>query len=83
MAKRVTTIKDCTHKLSCKHVIGCSTLTYEMDCVILKKMPDGRLKILVFGDRYWNGHDEKKRIRYVHSNRISAKQIDNNFRRFL
>lgn len=30
-----------------------------MDCIPLKEMPDGRLKVLVFGDRYWKGHDDK------------------------
>ena len=65
--------KDCTHKLSCSHAIGTHRMNYTMDCIPLKEMPDGRLKVLVFGDRYWKGNDDKKKIRYVKSHRVSAK----------
>ena len=65
--------KDTTHRLECRHAIGRSGYDYTMDCVILKEMPDNRLKILVFGDRYWKGYDDKKRIRYVHRNRVKEK----------
>ena len=63
-------IKDATHRLSCRHAIGLSGLDYYMDCIILKEMPNDRLKILVFGDRYWKGHDDKKQIRYVDKFRV-------------
>ncbi len=66
-------IKDCTHKLKCRHAIGLHGMNYTMDCIPLKEMPDGRLKVLVFGERYWKGHDEKKRIRYVDSHRVTVK----------
>lgn len=66
--------KDATHLLECRHAIGRSGRDYVMDCIILKEMPNGRLKILVFGERYWKGHDDKKRIRYVDSYRVREKK---------
>lgn len=65
--------KDCTHRLSCRHAVGRNGKNYYMDCIPLKEMPDGRLKVLVFGDRYWKGHDDKKKVRYVESYRVVAK----------
>jgi len=64
------TIKDATHKLSCRHAIGLSGYNYYMDCIILKEMPNNRLKILVFWERYRKGHDDKKQIRYVDKFRV-------------
>ena len=66
-------IEDATHILSCRHAIGLSELNYTMDCIILKEMPNNRLKILVFGDRYWKYHDDKKQIRYVYKDRVKQK----------
>ena len=67
-------IKDSTHVLSCRHAFNQkSGYDYRMDCIILKKMPNDRLKILVFGDRYWRGYDDKKQIRYVDRSRIKPK----------
>lgn len=63
-------IKDATHYLCCKHVIGCNEYSYVQKCIVLDKMSRGRLKILVFGERYWKGHDDKKRVRYVYSERV-------------
>jgi hypothetical protein len=64
-------IKDCTHELSCRHSMNHrSGFDYNMNCIILKEMPNDKLKILVFGDRYWKGHDHKKRIRYVDKSRV-------------
>lgn len=67
-------IKDATHKLSCSHVY-CrnSRIDYYMNCIILKEMPNNRLKILVFGERCRKGYDDKKQIRYVDSYRVSKK----------
>ena len=65
--------KDCMYNLSCRHATGTRGMNYTMDCIPLKEMSDGRLKVLVFCDRYWKGHDEKKRIRYVASHRVRAK----------
>ena len=64
-------IKDATHKLSCSHAFNeKSRYDYWMKCIILKEMPNNRLKILVFGNRYWKYHDDKKQIRYVYRYRI-------------
>jgi len=68
--KAIQEIKDATHKLSCRHAIGLNELDYYMDCIILKEMPNNRLKILVFGERYWKYHDDKKQIRYVDKFRV-------------
>ena len=62
--------KDATHKLSCSHNISRNCYDYFMDCIVLGKTKSGKLKILVFGDRYWKGHDDKKQIRYVDSYRV-------------
>jgi len=67
-------IKDATHKLSCCHVIGISRVDYYMDCIILKRMPNDRLKILVFGERNRKGCDSKKQIRYVDRLRVTEKE---------
>ncbi|GAI87011.1 unnamed protein product [marine sediment metagenome] len=71
MFKDLFEIKNATHKLSCSHVY-CrnSRVDYCMDCIILKKMPNFRLKILVFGERNRKGHDDKKQIRYVDESRV-------------
>lgn len=61
-----------THLLSCRHAFNVkSGLDYFMKCKILKKMPGQRLKIVVFGDRYWNYNKDKRYIRYVDSSRVS------------
>jgi len=61
-----------THFLSCVHAIGKNRYYYFMPCDILKCMKDGRVKIRVFGDRYWKRDREKSRIRYVERNRIET-----------
>ena len=62
--------KDSTHKLSCKQGLCRGRIDYWMDCIVLKEMPNGRLKILVSGDRYWKYHDDKKQVRYVNKFRV-------------
>lgn len=67
-------IEDATHRLECSHAFNIkSRYDYTMDCIILKEMPNDRLKILVFGDRYWKYHDDKKQIRYVDKFRVKPK----------
>ena len=67
-------IKDVTHKLSCRHACNSgSGFDYLMECLILKDMPNDRLKILVFGERYWRGYDRKKRVRYVDKSRVKPR----------
>ena len=63
-------IKDSTHKLSCKQGLCRGRIDYWMACIVLKEMPNNRLKILVFGERYWKRHDDKKQIRYVDKFRV-------------
>ena len=65
--------KDCTHILFCRHCIGPNCREYTMPCILLKKMKDGRLKVLVFGDRNWSYDLEKKRIRYIAAYRVIKK----------
>ena len=54
-----------THYLDCRHAIGRNGKYYRMYCVILKIMSNNRLKIRVFGDRFWPGRYDKSYIRYV------------------
>jgi len=65
---------DCTHILSCRHCLGHNCLEYTMPCIPLKEMDGGRIKILVFGDRYWNYNLEQKRVRYVESWRVKKRR---------
>ena len=71
--------KDATHLLECSQCY-CSTsrVDYFMKCIILKEMPNNRLKILIFGDRFWNrpSDNEKKRIRYVDKFRVKELKED-------
>ena len=50
MSEVELTAKNATHELICQHVCRW-TKTYAMACHVLKTMPDGRLKLLVFGER--------------------------------
>jgi len=76
--KNTVEIKDATHKLSCSHAFNeKSRYDYWMDCIVLKRMPNNRLKILIFGERYWKYHDDKKQIRYVDEDRVKP---NSNFR---
>lgn len=40
-----------------------------MYCDVIKEMPDGRVKIKVYGDRYW--HTNNFKYRYVEKRKIS------------
>ena len=60
-----------THWLSCRHQIARNGYDYQMPCDIIKTMPDGRLKILVYGYRVWGG--DNTRIRYVQPDRVSIR----------
>ena len=66
-----------THLLECQHCVGANHCRlYYMRCNVIKTMPDGRLKIQVFGERYWKDKRDKVSIRYVKSWRVSeAKNI--------
>lgn len=67
------TVENSTHLLKCRHCVGSNCKTYYMPCQILKTMPNGRLKLAVFGDRYWKNKDHICRIRYVDANRVRKK----------
>lgn len=57
------------HLLKCAHVLNSkSRIRYLMYCDIIKQMPDGRLKIKVYGERYCSVDGEK--IRYVDAGRV-------------
>lgn len=63
-------VRDAKHLLSCSHCIGQNCSYFDMKAQPLKTMPDGRLKIRVFGDMHWKGRDHLHRIRYVESSRV-------------
>jgi len=67
----ITNKCQATHVLDCSHCFGGSCKHYQMKCRILKEMTDKRLKIEVFGERNWQGHEDKRTVRYVDSNRVS------------
>jgi len=64
-----------THWLQCSHCIGQSRTRYRMKCVPLKDMGNGRVKLLVFGERNWSGREHVKRIRYLPWHRITEMKI--------
>ncbi len=65
---------NATHLLACVHAIGDSRKGYMMRCHIVKEMPDGRLKIRVYGERYWNDErNDKVSLRYVKANRVRVR----------
>lgn len=61
----MSSYSEAKHFLGCRHQIGQNGFDYSMPCDILKTMPDGRLKVRVWGDRYWSRDKHKNRIRYV------------------
>ena len=61
---------ETTHILQCVHAIGHKRRYYEMPCNIIKTMRDGRLKVEVFGDRFWKENTEKRSVRYVPAYRV-------------
>lgn len=65
-----------THYLRCAHQLGHNRREYWMKCVILKTMGNGKLKVRVFGYRYWKGHENSSRIRYISAARVFASQAD-------
>ena len=58
-------ISDCTHLLACRHCIGRSCRDYYMNCIVLGETKNGKMKIIVFGERNWRGKEHIKRIKYV------------------
>lgn len=65
-----------THFLRCRHCIGRSCHDYVMACSIQKTMKDGRLKISVYGDRYWQRGDSiRVTTRYVEAYRVYKAEL--------
>lgn len=63
-------VSNATHKVICVHSYNAySKVRYSMPCIPLKNMPNGKVKIVVFGDRR-NMDYSKKRIRYVDEEKI-------------
>ena len=61
-----------SHWLQCGHYIGGNGFDYSMPCDVLKDMPGGRVKIRVYGNRYWGG--SSARIRYVSKWRVRVRK---------
>lgn len=62
--------KKHTHYLLCRHCVGTHCREYEMPCNILGRTKSGKLKIEVFGERYWKNTQHIKKIRYVKPCRV-------------
>lgn len=65
------TVSMAKHNLSCKHVLGPNVHYYTMKCLILKTTKKDKLKIIVFGERYWKNTEHIKHLRYVDKWRVS------------
>ena len=66
-------VSQADHFLKCTHAMPGKNqppYKYKMKCIVLGKTKSGKLKIIVFGYRYWLGRDFKKRISYVSSRRV-------------
>jgi len=64
---------NATHLLSCIHAFGKTEKHYTMRCHLLKEMSGDRVKIQVYGERYWANKEGVVRTRYVDKSRV--KQI--------
>lgn len=72
------TADNATHFLRCRHVLGHGIKNYRMRCHVIKTMGDGRLKVQVYGERYWNDERRNKtKIRYVDAYRVILIQQGN------
>lgn len=74
------TYENATHLLQCAHQVGWrkgmipnARREYTMRCHILKDMGDGRIKILVFGERNWKGKEHISHVRYVPKSRLTRR----------
>ena len=60
------------HVLRCRHCIGKNSIYYLMYCDIVKEMPNGKVKLKVYGDRYC--HTNGFKYRYVLKHKVSEYQ---------
>jgi len=67
-----TDVNQATHLVSCKLGLGNGQIKYTQPCLVLKEMPDGRLKILAFGDRHHKGTEHVKHVRMVAAEKVVA-----------
>jgi hypothetical protein len=58
-------VSQATHKLQCAHCIGHQRHNYTMPCIVLGRTKSHKVKIIVFGDRYWKNTGHVKRVKYV------------------
>ena len=64
-------VSQATHKIRCCHKVGRGNgVYYTMPCIILGETKSARLKIIVFGSRYWLNKEHIKRIRYISKSRV-------------
>lgn len=71
LKKDKQTYDNAQHLLKCVHFYGRGRYDYLMPCHVLKTMPNQRLKVRVFGNRFFK--DDTSRVRYVESYRVIAK----------
>ncbi|HID9812564.1 TPA: hypothetical protein ACXI4M_003893 [Pseudomonas aeruginosa] len=64
-------IENAKHLLRCSHVLGSNRREFHMRAELLGTMPDGRLKLRVFGRLFWKNTEHISRIRYVEAWRVS------------
>lgn len=68
-------VLDCDCLLLCSHVFnGKSVKYYQMKAVKLGETHSGKIKLLVFGERFFK-NDDKKQIRYVNGNRVTELKV--------
>lgn len=67
------TIKDATHFLTCRHCIGRKCKEYKMECIPLAVGKNGKIKVLVFGERNWKEKEHIKKVRWVDKDRVIKK----------
>jgi len=67
---------EAKHRIRCEHHIGSNVRVYYMRCDVLKAMPDGRIKVRVYGRLYWKGTEAITRTRYVEASRVEGRRND-------
>ena len=63
-------VSQATHRLRCRHQVCRNGFNYSMRCIVLGKTKSRKLKIIVFGERYWKHKEHIKNIRYVSPIRV-------------
>jgi len=75
-------IRDSTHELWCRHQISRNFgYNYKMSCIPLSVTKTGKVKVVVFGERWIHDADIKK-IRYVDKERIVLKKLKIDYLKF-